>query len=203
MPVKRRQSKRLEPVPEWAYQYYETGEYLGTDDPVAHFSLHSTILRYNDRRHRPDDVRPKYWDDISAELTEDYVREHPGSRPWGWWVLDAPAPELVEQDDDHRPREVMRRQVGGSGALSQSPRFNFGIPGYIDDFDPPLPGDPPVCESQAMYLKRYGLLDATEKRKLRKKDYEPEVIEMDPDELAEAWEFLEWEKAEKGKATTT
>ena len=201
MPVKRRKSKRREPVPDWVYEYFETGDQPGDGDGrFDHFLLHGAILRYP----RPDSTRPKYWDDIREELVSDYVRKHPGTRPWAWWAMDAPEPELVDQGEDLEPVSFMRRQVGGTGALDGLSRCSFGIPYGIDHCNPPLPNDdPPMYESQAAYLRRHGLLSATEKRKLRKKDFEPEVIEIDPDELAEIWEFLEWEKKEAKKKTST
>jgi hypothetical protein len=38
------------------------------------------------------------------------------------------------------------------------------------------PGDPPVFESQASYLERHGLFLPGERKRLKKEDFEPEVV---------------------------
>jgi hypothetical protein len=38
------------------------------------------------------------------------------------------------------------------------------------------PNDPPAYESQASYLDRHKLLTPAERRRLRKKDFEPEIV---------------------------
>lgn len=30
------------------------------------------------------------WDDLGAEILEEWIEERPGSRPWAWWMLQAP-----------------------------------------------------------------------------------------------------------------
>ena len=44
------------------------------------------------------------------------------------------------------------------------------------------PDDPPRYESQAAFLKRHGLLTATEKCQLRKVDFKPEVVYFDEED---------------------
>ena len=53
------------------------------------------------------------------------------------------------------------------------PHFPFGIP---EDFRDLNPANPPCYESQAAYLRRHGLLEPGEARRLKAKDYEPEVV---------------------------
>jgi hypothetical protein len=167
MPVKRRKSKRREPTPAWIFDYFETGVCLA-EDKFAVF-----------------DLNPKYWGEISVELLESYLRAHPGMRPWKWWVEEAPAPELVEQGKGLEPVKVMRRQVGGSGSLTGNPELHFGVPGWVNGFDPPLPDDPPLFESQGAFLRRHDLLSPIEKRRLRKKDFGPESIALGYDKPIE------------------
>ena len=171
MPIKRRIHKRREPVPGWIYAYFERGV-CTAEDELAELNLD-----------------PKYWPRVSGELVESFIEAHPGKRPWAWWAYDAPALE-IDEGAELEPFEVMRRQVGGSGALIGGPELHFGIPGWIDYFNPPLPPDPPRYESQASYLKRHGLLSATEKRRLRKKDFAPETIELGYDEPFEPLDDL-------------
>jgi hypothetical protein len=52
------------------------------------------------------------------------------------------------------------------------------------------PNDPPKFESQAAYLERHGLLAPEEKRRLKLKDFEPELIGVEEDEEDEAMEAL-------------
>jgi hypothetical protein len=42
------------------------------------------------------------------------------------------------------------------------------------------PNDPPVYESQARYLERHGLLLPGERQRLRKADFEPEAVAVEP-----------------------
>lgn len=50
------------------------------------------------------------WDMHRERLLADYVRVHPGLRPWSWWQHDAPtAVELVPQPD----HSFLVREPGG------------------------------------------------------------------------------------------
>jgi hypothetical protein len=44
------------------------------------------------------------------------------------------------------------------------------------------PADPPIYESQAVYLERHGLFLAGERRLLRKSDWEPEAAQLEEEE---------------------
>ena len=39
----------------------------------------------------PEKVR-EAWADLGPELLEQWIAEHPGTRPWAWWHLAAPEP---------------------------------------------------------------------------------------------------------------
>lgn len=50
-----------------------------------------------------DESREKFrgaWRRHGARVTRDFVRRHPGQRPWGWWVFEAPAPRLIAPEPD-------------------------------------------------------------------------------------------------------
>ncbi len=123
--------------------------------------------------------RPPQWDEIRKKLVEDYIAKHPGARPFLWWRLDAPNVELVEHEE-LEPTVVMRRRIGGSGSLVGDPRWSFGVPRFVDAADPPRANDLPTFESQASFLRRHRLLRVSEKRRLKKRDFEPETVEIDP-----------------------
>ncbi len=48
------------------------------------------------------------------------------------------------------------------------------------------PGDPPRYESEASYLRRLGLLLPGESKRLRKADFDPEVVLPEDDDEDEA-----------------
>ena len=127
---------------------------------------------------------PDYWAELRAEVLADWIATTPGTRPWAFWKYDAPAPESIETDPELEPELVMRRR-SGAGFPYSDPRENFGMSLLIDED----PTDPPVFESEASYLLRNEFLSAAEKKRLGKKDFEPETLELDDDEPLE--KFLE------------
>ncbi|MFZ5448161.1 MAG: hypothetical protein ACOZFS_05940 [Thermodesulfobacteriota bacterium] len=90
---------------------------------------------------------PPPWKEVEAKLLPGWIREHPGTRPFGWWAEEAPEARL---------------QVGG-GECTPNPMYEahgLPIPGHWNGD----PGDPPLYESQAAYLQRLGLLTPLEKK---------------------------------------
>jgi len=128
--------------------------------------------------------RSRDWRAVKDELLDDFIAEHPGRRPFFWWVVDAPEP---------------RRRTGGKGdlvpAYSHPTNLKFGIfrkgcfvdaellrawnkigcattrPPQVYDAD-----DPPRYESQAAFLDRHGLLTVAERKALPPDAFEPEVV---------------------------
>ncbi len=45
------------------------------------------------------------WEAVKAELLPAWIREHPGTRPFAWWELDAPDP----RDPGETEAEFLRR----------------------------------------------------------------------------------------------
>ena len=89
------------------------------------------------------------WDDIAGALTAEFIESHPGTRPWGFWEFEA---------------RSTRKILGGAGVIASEhynygPNSHFGIPFLVDVRS----SDPPVVESEAMYLKRCRRLTANEK----------------------------------------
>ena len=93
----------------------------------------------------------RLWNLHRKRVLAAYILEHPGRRPWAWWMWDAP------QDQ--------RRRIGGLGTgLSERPDgehpLSFGRPNaYDDDYSNE---DPPRYESERDYLARHGLLTKAE-----------------------------------------
>lgn len=111
------------------------------------------------------------WREHGARLLSRFVKDHPGTRPWAWWLADAPEP---------------RRRLGGTGDPLRFARLAFGVPdswqtaahagSCMATGTPVDPRDPPRFESEATFLKRLGLLLKNESRYLGKADFAPETI---------------------------
>jgi hypothetical protein len=79
------------------------------------------------------------WQIVRDEILEDWIDTAPGSRPWAWWVFDAPRwtgpfPERCAPLEWYmRKIAEPRRRVGGVGTPSHEvlnvwPHFSFGLP---------------------------------------------------------------------------
>jgi hypothetical protein len=80
------------------------------------------------------------WDAVKNELTKDWIKQNPASRPWLWWQYDAPK-ERVKCWINTDIREAQRLRIGGTGTpsyevLAYVPYFRKGVPsGWISEFD--------------------------------------------------------------------
>ena len=88
------------------------------------------------------------WAQLRSQILPNFIREHPGTRPFGWWEFDAPSYRIQLNDvgsiDDRHAGTIYAR--GG-----------FGIPRlYLH------PGDQPIFESQVDFLRRIGELTKQE-----------------------------------------
>jgi hypothetical protein len=192
MPTNRTRIRR-DRVPEisayeraWLYDQPETG------DPAENiFARHKLT----------DEGAAELWREFEAEVVAWWVAHHPGTRPANWWRLSAPRQALGTWPgywfDGTLPAPRLR--VGGIGDpdfdhLAIMPRYACGIPAtWLDDWWADRlrrdrrgftgrayhPGDPPVYEAEAAYLERHGLLFPGERRRLRKRDFEPEAVMLD------------------------
>jgi hypothetical protein len=116
-----------------------------------------------------------------------WIRQRPGTRPYAWWVFDAPRadepwPWWRERTCDPRQR------VGGTGqAWRDRPRdphgayFDPGAFGLPTTWEPESfdPSDPPLFESEAAYLERHALLAAGERRRLGPDAFTPVALALD------------------------
>ena len=98
-----------------------------------------------------------FWAAYEDRLLRDWLREHPGMRPPGWWLYSA---QPVE------PRQVVR---GGWQLLPSRSRWHRdGRP-----FGHPAEWGQAWFESQASYLRRHGLFLRGEERRLSPDAFEP------------------------------
>jgi hypothetical protein len=152
----------------------------------------------------PDECR-EVWLTIRDELLPQWTNEHPGTRPTWWYLFDPECPRISAEDISRHgwtgcyfKKDIpdLRRRIGGIGDpsylhYSLVPHFDCAIPDQFvtvadvewhreegEEFKgvPFDPTNPPTYESQASYLDRHGLLTAAERRRLRKKDFKPEVL---------------------------
>ena len=146
MPVRRRHSKQRAELTEGAR------DWLAGGDGGIEFRFFTE-----------PELKALLWSDYGATAVENWVAEHPGSRPNRWWEHDAPEP---------------RQRLGGHGRLlcevmAYKPTSAFGIPTGWHEIDA---DDPPIFESEAAYLKRLGLFLPGEARRLKPADFEPVVV---------------------------
>jgi hypothetical protein len=111
-------------------------------DKARFWLLTGSDLLWFERDCTPADL-PELWERFGQEITEDHIREHPGSRPWAWWRWNAPEePRLLEE--------------GGVTRRSKDSYFPWPA-----DFDPHQ-----RYESQRDYLDRLDLLTDSERMAL-------------------------------------
>jgi len=119
----------------------------------------------------PDEGKNRIFEQVKDAILAEWVGRRPGTRPNFWWATQAP--------------EKARRRLGGVGDPIHEifpacvPIYECGVPVIFDAIDP---NDPPCYESEAANLQRHSLLLPEEKRRLRKKDFEPEIISVDDDD---------------------
>ena len=167
---------RREALSEARRHYLKTGDAL-LGDGFADLDLFLTAKN-------AEQVR-QWWLDHRDEILPEFIRAHPGCRPFAWWRFDAPEP---------------RRRLGGIGTpahelLAYAPNLRFGIPARwvepsdvayynglaVDINGRPIgteyrpghfrgraidPDNPPRFESEAAYLDRLNLLMPEERAAL-------------------------------------
>jgi len=144
-------------------------------------------------KYAPVDELAALWATHSERIVAAHVAVHPGTRPDRWWQYRAVEPRL----------RLGGVGTPASDVLAYLPTFSYGLPSIwvtrwqvkyysglaVDIHGNPIggklaifkgvaidPDDPPTFESQATYLKRNGLFLSGEARRLKKADWEAEVI---------------------------
>ena len=102
------------------------------------------------------------WKEHDEILTLRWTVDRPGTRPSMWWLAMAPEP---------------RRMVGGVGHfIDYGPHLRyFGIPRTWTHVDT---ARPPLIESQATYLGRFGLFVPGERKRIKSPQRTPEVLPL-------------------------
>lgn len=163
---KRRKSKKkdiniIPKLESWKKNYFLTGEI-----PEGIWQFH----RWNPLPN---------WKIFGQRLTAEWIQDHPGTRPFGWWEHSSPG---------------LRERVGGKGSpefevLNIEEEYIYGVPdAWVSALSiycwPDLkeyavdPEDPPAYESQASFLKKHNLLSNSEIERLSDKDFEPEKLNI-------------------------
>ena len=114
------------------------------------------------------------WEELRNPLLGDWIPEHPGTRPYAWWLCDAPEPRRVVSGIEH-PMSGFRNMNG------DGPREHwYGIPNPVHvlrrdecvDKGLEFPQLPPKYESEVSYLGRLGLLTVAERDVLELNEHE-------------------------------
>jgi hypothetical protein len=148
-------------------RYLETGYYGSSRDPARSpfdydaFGLAGAVHRGNATE------TVALWDQYGAALLEDWLRAHPGCRPFGWWISEARVPRRVLRGTALR--------VGGPTREEIWWRRHFGVPFFLQVRPAGFIGYPAI-ESEATYLKRLALLTDDERARVPEGDWAPEAI---------------------------
>jgi hypothetical protein len=105
------------------------------------------------------------WEILRGELLPKWIAEHPGTRPYAWWLFDAPErrqrTDGVQHPFDNRVRR-QRIEAAGEGLKKTGYELYYGRPRALvvkDDFEAEY-------ESEMAYLMRLDLLTDAERREL-------------------------------------
>lgn len=117
----------------------------------------------------------EWWERVGDDITAEWTQAHPGTRPAGWWEFSAPRWNHPECPEFCRRELAAPRWILLAGVLVE-PDF----PGWVSGMHMGLFALPPwrgamhgedlteiEVESEAVYLKRHGLLTAGEARAAR------------------------------------
>ncbi len=97
------------------------------------------------------------WELHGERIAAEWVAEHPGSRPWGWWVFTHRKERPIVHPMPAEVEAAARRHHTRFGFLHAGIRHGHGAP----------PGELwPWQEDETAYLERRGLLTAAEKAAL-------------------------------------
>jgi len=83
-----------------------------------------------------DATMAEIWSEIGAELIAEWIVKKPGSRPWAWWLYNAPEPRRIVPNGEQR-----------FSMTTSAERTRFGIRDEGTGF-----------ETERAYLERLGLL---------------------------------------------
>ena len=145
MPTNRKRIKRQirGAISDNVRHYLESGEADSSDIEI--------YMLEGNREH----LRDK-WETLKEGIMADWIDRHHCTRPFAWYEFESTGPRLM---------------IGGHGRTmtkkyaAWKPYFNKGIPASWSEIEP---DNPPLFESEAVFLQRNGLLSESEKRYLSK-----------------------------------
>jgi hypothetical protein len=166
MPTKRSRRPQLvrTPFTSALRRFLESGDYGGGEGSHLDFKIFDLAGAVLHGEY--DEIRAR-WAEHGAGLLADWIREHPGTRPFAWWILEATEPRRVLEGAAH---------VLPAGPAWWEPdwRGHFGVPAVEQSGRFVV-----VVESEPAYLERLGLLARGERRRLAAENFAPEKVEVD------------------------
>lgn len=116
------------------------------------------------------------WGELGDELVVEHICGHPGTRPWAWWMFDAPeamrrvgtmrfragiGPKNPRRFDRNSREFVAEADFPHDERLAYwRARYQTADAGALERFDDAFA----VYETEREYLERLGLLTAAEKK---------------------------------------
>ncbi len=112
--------------------------------------------------------KEKLCDLYKGAILPRWIKKYPWTRPFAWWEFDAPRnkkrkPEIHKGHEKYFPK--VRKMVNGRGKLYSGLFYRFGVPCDWAEIDT---ADPPLYETEGVYLKRHGLLTKEEEKLMKK-----------------------------------
>jgi hypothetical protein len=126
--------------------------------------LHRAILRtgLDHFDEFPEADRLQAWSEMRNEIMQQWITDHPGSRPWSWWQFDCPPNQF-------RTRVYGKRHQFLDPSFDLSRETSFGRPRYFRECDIPDGGVLNIAtsfESESSFLRRSSLLTTAELKAL-------------------------------------
>lgn len=131
------------------------------EDVVEHLREGSCLpCMFGQVDHSGEKLKPA-WEELKHQVLPEFVRQHPGERPWAWWEFDAPG-RRERTDGGIHPFDNKERTL--YVAKSDNPEFwrvayrlSFGYPSaFIGPWDAGLNAS--WFEQSWEYLVRHNLL---------------------------------------------
>lgn len=97
----------------------------------------------------PEADREQAWNELRKEILDEWLQNHPGTRPFAWWAFDMPKGTRRQRIDARHPHDDPRYDLPKD--------LHFGSPRCLRECD--IGGR---YESQEAYLRRLSLLTAAE-----------------------------------------
>jgi hypothetical protein len=104
----------------------------------------------------PEADRQQAWQELRKEILQQWLTEHPGLRPFSWWLFDMPKGTRRQRLDGRHPHD--------DPSYSLEKKLWYGLPQYQRPCDLQT-----LYESESSYLARLSLLTVRELASLKGK----------------------------------